>query len=331
MSFMLALQSLVFYLVSCAPCHQAAHQHQLRQQAKKQRDAKERNGVNTEGYQQPEPFSTNPYWSEEIRMGPHLDRKKHKTPVHQGPSTSTGGGLVRVGANGNGLVGSTTTAPKSTAVPPTGPDTTKTIDTTDTTTVSITKENEKPNAPSVGPRDDGASANNAVAAVVENGKYRLSPQMATTLPHDWNHKRYQREDEELWGPRTGHKLMDAIKHAGSSAGRFIESSLGKDIKLHSDDEDEDSHYFVPVNPPVNDYHPPIVRRPPFQGSIRWMVQPPPSAKIMEGKVPVRSPSDDKIIDGIPINRHTVSRGSSVSNLSRHTTASGAPATLAELV
>ncbi|KAJ8119907.1 hypothetical protein ONZ43_g3247 [Nemania bipapillata] len=285
MSFLLALQSVLFYVAACSPCHQAMHQRHLKQEAKKQREAKEQSGPDLEGYQQPEPFSTNPYWSEEIR------RKENEKPIAS----------VRLGSD----------------------------------IMSATS-----------PDPDGSTTSSE--------RYRLSPDMTFTLPPNWNHKRYQipnqREDEELWGSelsRTGHKLMDAIKHAGSSSRRFIESSLYKDIRVDSDDENDDGHYFVPVNPPVNDYHPPIVRRPPFKGAVQWMVQPPPPAKVMEGKVPVsrgssvsnsvrRDPSGDKALDGIPLSRRTLSRGSSVSNLSRHTTASdsqktGPPMTLQEMI
>lgn len=283
-----------------------------------------REGVITEGYQQPEPFSTNPYWSEEISMGPHLDRKKQKS-IGQRPSTGAGSSSV--------VVVDTTTAITTPAGSSSGP-------------VSPTKENEKLNEKlyvksnaRVGRGSNGGSVASAPLPTREPMGYRLTPDMSTSLPHNWNHKRYQREDEELWSSelsRTSHKLMDAIKHAGSSAGRFIESSLGKDARLSSDDEGESGHYFKGVNPPVNDYHPPILRRAPLKG-LQWMVQPPPPAKIMEGKVPVsrgssvsnssrRTTPSDNVIDGVPVSRPTPSRGSSASNLSGHITESVAQKT-----
>lgn len=104
----------------------------------------------------------------------------------------------------------------------------------------------------------------------------------------WNHKRYQREDEELWGhefSRTGHKLMDAIVKAGSSAGKLLESTLGKDRPIT--DEERANFYSAPIHPPVNEYHPPVVSsKPAHKDALRWMLQPPPPAKVMEGKVPV---------------------------------------------
>ncbi|KAI1272722.1 hypothetical protein F5Y07DRAFT_412218 [Xylaria sp. FL0933] len=286
MSFSVALQSLVFYVVACSPCHQAIHQRHLKQEAKKQREAQQAERAHG-GYQQPEPFTTNPYWSEEISMGPHIERKKYKSASQRG-LTSAGGDTVSV----------------------------------------LTKENEKPTS-SIGQGSIISITKVDTPSSIDESGYQSSRDMTTDLPHNWNHKRYQREDEELWGSelsRTGHKLMDAIKHAGSSAGRFIESSLNKDAnKIDDDDDDyEGSRYFLPVNPPVNDYHPPIVRRTPFKGAVQWMVQPPPPAKLMEGKVPVsrgssiasrRAPTIDRFRDGsIP-----VSRGSSTSNLSRYPT------------
>ncbi|KAL9025915.1 MAG: hypothetical protein Q9196_005342, partial [Gyalolechia fulgens] len=69
---------------------------------------------------------------------------------------------------------------------------------------------------------------------------------------DWNRRRYQREDEFLWG-------------------------------IDSASEAEDN-YCTARNPAVNDLHPPVVSTQPTHPSeTRWMLQPPPSAKVMEGK------------------------------------------------
>ncbi|KAI0444754.1 hypothetical protein F4803DRAFT_548795 [Xylaria telfairii] len=354
MSFTLALQSLVFYIASCAPCHQAKQKHRIEQQAKRAREAKERDNLNRRGYQQPEPFSTNPYWLEEIRMGPHVDRKNKKNNPGQqhvtdpagppsslvppnpatiktpsvnptnptattdvpGADTLTGtvnsvsswetmyadtSGANTLNSLDTVVVHALNTSPANTSTANTSftnttPATFRTLfSSTSSATSVLENENEKPNV-SAGHNSDTIvtittpKSKSPSFTAVEDERYKLSPELATNLPANWNHRRYQREDEELWGSefsRTGHKLMDAIKHAGSSAGRFIESSLSKDIKLNSnDDDDEENCYFIPVNRPVNDYHPPIARRPPFKGTVQWMVQPPPPAKLMEGKVPV---------------------------------------------
>ena len=73
----------------------------------------------------------------------------------------------------------------------------------------------------------------------------------------WNRRRYQREDEILWG-------LDGPDDT-SSNGRG-------------------STYYTHRNPAVNDLHPPVVStQPTHRSETRWMLQPPPSAKIMEGK------------------------------------------------
>ncbi|KAI0889422.1 uncharacterized protein GGS22DRAFT_70949 [Annulohypoxylon maeteangense] len=242
MSFGVAVQSAIFYLVSCAPCLQAKHHQQSKAKAKKEREEKARiQAENPGSYLHPDPFNTNPYWSEEIMMGPRIQSKKYNGGVSKDINQK------RLNSSGKE---STSVAGSSTQVNSMSPGSSRTA--------------------------------------VEDGKLSFS----TSYSDDWNRKRYQREDEELWGQghdlsRT-HKLMDALKQAGSSAGRLFDASLGKEKepKLVTD-EDRHNFYFAPRNPPVNDYHPPIVRqKPTHKDGNRWMLQPPPPAKIMEGKVPV---------------------------------------------
>jgi len=263
----------------------------MKEQAKKHRAEKERiRAAYPDAYQQPDPFNTNPYWSEEIMMGPHIERKKYNggsKSASQRNLTSAGKDTVSVGGSTVGVDTSSSDNP---------------LPTTEQGKRNLT--NAGTDAATGSGSSIGVSIVNpgAVSSIAEEPKISMS----TTLSDDWNRKRYQREDEELWGDewsRTGHKLMDAIKHAGASAGRFIEVSLGKETKPITD-EDRHNFYFAPKNPPVNDYHPPIVRqRPAHKDAIQWMVQPPPPAKVMEGKIPV-------------------SRSASfVSHLSRRTTAS----------
>ncbi|KAI8962268.1 hypothetical protein F5Y11DRAFT_197856 [Daldinia sp. FL1419] len=259
MSFGVAVQSAIFYVVSCAPCLQARHHQQSKALAKKDREVKARiQAANPKAYRHPDPFNTNPYWSEEIMMGPSIQSKKYTGGSNKATSQ-------RLNSSGRDT---TSVAESSTQV-------------------------------------DSTSPVSSHTAVAEDGKLSFS----TTLSDDWNRKRYQREDEELWGhelSRTGHKLMDAIKQAGSSAGRLIESRLGMEPKAVTE-EDRHNFYFAPRNPPVNEYHPPIVRQKPTHKTANmWMLQPPPPAKVMEGKVPVSR------------------SGSMASHMSRKTTMSDAP-------
>lgn len=101
----------------------------------------------------------------------------------------------------------------------------------------------------------------------------------------WNRKRYQREDEALWGhdiPGPGQRIIDAIAKAGSSAGRLLEGRLSKSGPLK--EEENPGSYYLARNPPVNELHPPVVSTAPAsKDETRWMLQPPPPARVMEGK------------------------------------------------
>ncbi len=78
---------------------------------------------------------------------------------------------------------------------------------------------------------------------------------------DWNKRRYQREDEMLWGvDGDGNDFSDIVNRSGIGS------------------------YYYARNPAVNDLHPPVVSTQPTRRSeTRWMLQPPPTARIMEGK------------------------------------------------
>ena len=78
----------------------------------------------------------------------------------------------------------------------------------------------------------------------------------------WNRRRYQREDEALWG---------------------TEGADGDSLDMSRSASGARSYYFA-RNPAVNDLHPPVVSTAPqHKSETRWMLQPPPSAKVMEGK------------------------------------------------
>lgn len=268
MSLSVALQSVVFYVMACTPCAQVRHRHKARQQAKKEREEKARIESEQPGlYRHPSPFNTNPFWDEEILMGPSLPRKgkgndngsknpsqRGLTSASQDSSMSTRSSLA-ISNPGTPAGSNATTSPGSRTAPPPG---------AGPITAAVVSEEEK-----------------ATSAT-------MSKTTSISTDEDWNHKRYQREDEELWGhefSKTGQKLMDALKHAGTSAGRFVEAKLGKE--KHITDEHRYNFYFTPKNPPVNDYHPPVVSsKPAHRDGHRWMLQPPPPAKVMEGKVPV---------------------------------------------
>lgn len=272
-SFAYSVQSAIFFVLACTPCNQVSHRRKAKIKAK--REAEDKARVIAEQphlYHHPDPFHTNPYWSEEIRMGPSLPKKgkggaSNKSSSQRGLTTTESRDLASVGTissiavhgqtDGAGIPSET----KGTKAP----------------SPPLTALHGIGSAPTVVPEEDTMSTT-------------LSNTVSVSTGDGWNLKRYQREDEELWGyefTRTGQKLMDALKQAGSTAGRFVESKLG--IEKEVTDEDRYNFYFTPKNPPVNDYHPPVVSSKPMnKEGLMWMLQPPPPAKVMEGKVPVRS-------------------------------------------
>ena len=82
----------------------------------------------------------------------------------------------------------------------------------------------------------------------------------------WNRKRYQREDEILWG-------------------------LEKQTADTSRKDNPPIDYSYARNPAVNDLHPPVVSSQPKDPSkTQWMLQPPPKARVMAGKERADTPN-----------------------------------------
>ncbi|EPE02279.1 hypothetical protein F503_08591 [Ophiostoma piceae UAMH 11346] len=356
MAFPVAVQSAVFYFMACTPCMSARNRYRTKKQFDKER--KERAALEIDEpqlYRHPSPFNMNPYWEEEMRMGPSLPKKgrsgrqqrqqrekqqreqqmqnssqRNLTSAGQDSILSSQGGELgrsrgdsgSSGPLGGVLADTITDAPPSTDGPARSGNITSTsldrkaIGTCNagSSVTAPAKVSQAPPtiaapkpavSPTLVPEDDTHSIihsmPNTSMSVLE-----ATPSMTVgsdTLSENWNHKRYQREDEELWGADTAsrtHKLMDAIAKASSSAGRLIESArLGtKELRMSSPppvpsantitDQDR-ANFYSPtfIHPPVNEYHPPVVSsKPAHKDGLRWMLQPPPPAKVMEGKVPV---------------------------------------------
>ena len=85
----------------------------------------------------------------------------------------------------------------------------------------------------------------------------------------WNRKRYQRADEHLWG-QDDPGTFSYLSLGSSAASKPIVRSSGT--------------FYGSRNPAVNDLHPPVVStQPTHPNQTRWMLQPPPPARVMEGK------------------------------------------------
>lgn len=230
MSFPVAVQSAVFYILACTPCAKVRHRQKAKDQAKKERMLKAKLEMEQPGlYRHPSPFTTNPYWQEEIQMGPSIPKKSASKNSSQRGLTSSG------------------------------------------------KDSEAPSmSESTNVGDSRTNFGDSTTVIPEDD----------ALSDDWNCRRgYQREDEELWGQWSGQKFMDALSKARMSAGRLMDPRKGPEREATL--QERQDFYFSPKNPPVNDYHPPVVSsKAPHRAAHQWMLQPPPSAKIMEGKVPV---------------------------------------------
>ncbi|KAL5888483.1 hypothetical protein ACKVWC_003747 [Pyricularia oryzae] len=320
MSLGVAIQSAVFYVIACTPCTGARARSKAKARARRERQEKDRLEAENPGlYRHPSPFNTSPHWDEEIAMGPSLPKKsgsgRHTSSQRRLTSASSGK--------------DTTRSDSTIAISP---------------SISIAapaKLSKSATMPASAPSEHSPPNPGSSSTVVPDG----NPSLSRTVSENWNLKRYQREDEELWGydiptnnaadtARPGQKIMDAIAKAGSSAGRLLDSTLllagsgsGKDRNSNGElreitNEDRRNFYSPSTpttttfssyrNPPVNDYHPPVVSSSPaHKDEMSWLRQPPPAVKIMEAKVPVsRSASLASTVS-----RRSHFPGSSANNLS----------------
>lgn len=252
-----ALRSVWFYYIACTPCRKVGHRRETRKEAERERDLKARLEIEQPGlYRHPNPENTNHYWMEDINMGPALPKRGANRNPSQRKVESSG----------------------TEARAETPADSSPPID----------------RGTSIGSSTHFHSAETAgsptVVADDEDMRTTLSMSVTDSQDLDWNRKRYDREDEELWGHnginKAGQRLREVITKGRDTAGRLFEA--GKPQREREvTDEERVNFYSAPRNPPVNDYHPPVVSsRPASKHEYRWMLQPPPPAKVMEGKVPV---------------------------------------------
>ncbi|KAI9796483.1 MAG: hypothetical protein M1833_006151 [Piccolia ochrophora] len=130
-----------------------------------------------------------------------------------------------------------------------------------------------------GPR--GVSASATESSVVSSGCGSLGgapeqPVHEQLSGDNWNRRRYQREDELLWG----HDFSRPLRHGSAAAG----SSTGAPGIDRTTTSSSEKYYYTARNPPLNELHPPVVSTPATNGeTLQWMLQPPPNARIMNGK------------------------------------------------
>lgn len=210
--FWRGFQSAIFYYVSCAPCSKLAYRRKRRKEYKRAKAEKASYDAENGQYEHPSPFSTNPYWKEEIAIGPGPPERK----------------AVRDGK----------------ARPERDP----------------VKERER----RLHTGGMGSSTNTGVSSADTIVGSEVAEQVRTS-GEGWNKRRYQREDEVLWGLEeqdTKPIGMTPVSRTGSGS----------------------KYQFYARNPAINDLHPPVVSTQPRDKiETLWMLQPPPRARVMDGK------------------------------------------------
>lgn len=172
-----------------------------------------------EGYHHPEPTGTNPFWGEEIALGPG-------PPPRRARRTNTGS----------------------------------------------TRGQAKDHMLSAVDSQNGSSLDG-------HGPKETRLSDDTADDDTWNLKRYQREDEDLWGLEEA--PIPVVHTTSESSSSGLGSMLG--MRTSRPGTSRSGSYYSARNPPVNDLHPPVVSLPPDVADNRWMLQPPPKASVMAGK------------------------------------------------
>lgn len=133
---------------------------------------------------------------------------------------------------------------------------------------TMSRKSRVPNSP----EDGGIASSNSSLPLVQSRSHPHQQSNLNKSDSNTTLRKFQREDEDLWGSR------------GSRAGTIINGKgtlsrppTAKTVKSRS------SNYSSGVNPPINDLHPPIVTRLDSREDAMWMLQPPPSARVMSGK------------------------------------------------
>ncbi|OAX80053.1 hypothetical protein ACJ72_05618 [Emergomyces africanus] len=270
-------QSAVFYYAACTPCAASLHHRRRKRDAAKthrepppatttatstnNNSNNNDNGIVTDQppvvFQQPFPFTTNSYWEEEIALGP-------------GPPVRRAGRRNTTNSNNNNSHKNRKKDRKK----------------KNTNTNSQASQGDSFG----GPAALGTGQSDSPESTLQNGMGALAGAVTGVLEDlvpsrkeigdRWNRIRYQREDEVLWG---GGSSGNSSPIGGEHGGEVKGSSVGLSGRGRADTGGS-AKYYVAKNPAVNDLHPPVVCGPISRAETRWMLQPPPSAKVMAGKV-----------------------------------------------
>ncbi|KAF2275556.1 uncharacterized protein EI97DRAFT_64015 [Westerdykella ornata] len=227
--FFRGVQSAIFHYLSCVPCGELARQHARRNKRKRARKVYEEHSKVTSAeqvYEHPPPTGINPYWAEEIALGPGPPPRRKKR---------------------SNTTNSSQRDPRSALVSQAG----SSIDAQSGSSLDVRRM----------PRDRQFSDD------------KLGDE-------NWNRRRYQREDEDLWGT--------AKPPSPSKSGIPRGSSVGLGGSTRPDTSKSSSTQYGPEpTPKQHEVLCPVVDLPYLQSlqssDTHWMLQPPPKASIMSGK------------------------------------------------
>lgn len=284
--FLRGVQSAIFYYVSFTPCLEFQHKRKRRKEAKAH-NAQQETVVTTQPgvVRQPGPFQTNETWAEELMLGPGppkgwkgdklLERlqKKVPKPVEVQGEAAGSAELPETAARG----------PSS--LQPSTPHTETTTRPSSSETATVSSEEAAAGGPKAKAVRRPSLSERRLSSAVEN----IKDSLRTTLhPEKWNWKRYEREDEVLWGfsetmTRMWNRATSGV-HQDSTADR-PEGDTSTHRRRRAPTTESDRYDYLRVrHPEVNDLHPPVVSQlPATRDEAAWMMLPPPSAAVMAGR------------------------------------------------
>jgi len=152
----------------------------------------------------------------------------------------------------------------------------------------------------------------------EQARAQQSPNVRVDSRLGIRMSQHQREDEELWGTASCH-ARDPTEDSSATVMVTRPSAAYKtDTSRYSSGTSSriPSWQWAP-NPPISDRHPATVTNYRHKEDAAWMLQPPPPARVMQGKEPARKKRPDT--SSTKVNSQGVSRHQSKDSASRKET------------
>jgi hypothetical protein len=275
MWFWRGTQSAIFYYATCSPCMEYNRKRKRRMEAKaagKERAALELSQPDM--IRQPMAFTTNRYWAEEIEAGPGPPKGRRRD--------SLAGDLAQNNGKNSGTQKSNEKGKQKSvfANNPNAVTFSEPVPSGESSSSDPAKTLVRLQRPSI---DQKQSTFDTLKETIRSS---LSPET-------WNWKRYEREDEPLWGLNDAmSRMWDRARPSHNRSSSTNDPSEHRRSLSHgrrrADTTDSDRYvydYSRARHPEVNDLHPPVVSQlPATKAEVAWMFQPPPSRAVMEGKI-----------------------------------------------